>query len=72
MLFLLPTNNASPGSAAPYFLPKAEGCSGEAPFGFACAQRLHGCCPVLAVCLKEICFSRVASMAGRGTGREGV
>jgi hypothetical protein len=33
-LFLLPANNASLGSAAPYFLPKAEGCSGDAPFCF--------------------------------------
>jgi hypothetical protein len=35
MLFPLPTNNASLGSAAPYSFPKAEGCSGDAPFGFS-------------------------------------
>ena len=35
MLFPLPTNNASLGSAAPYWFPKAEGCSGSAPFGFS-------------------------------------
>jgi hypothetical protein len=33
-IFFSPTNNASPGSAAPYWFPKAEGCSGDAPFGF--------------------------------------
>jgi len=35
LLFFLPTHNASLGSAAPYSFPKAEGCSGDAPFGFS-------------------------------------
>jgi hypothetical protein len=49
MLLPLPTNNASLGSAAPYWFPKAEGCSGMPLFVFGCAQRLHGCCPALAL-----------------------
>lgn len=43
-IFLLPTNNASLGSAAPYFLPKAEGCSGDAPFLFLrCTKPVQLC-----------------------------
>jgi hypothetical protein len=34
MLFPLPTHIASLGSAAPYWFPIAEGCSGDAPFCF--------------------------------------
>ena len=33
--FFLPTHNAPLGSAAPYSFSKAEGCSGDAPFGFS-------------------------------------